>query len=397
MDKKTIAIQAGRYPEQYEGAVNPPIIQTSTVLFPTLKSYYEAEQGRAYYEQSKRVHSRDYGYGIAGTATSYALREAFAALEGADHCLVYPSGLNAITSTLTAFLKKGDHLLLPDSVYGPTRRFCHKELKRYGVESSYYDPLIGEGIVQLIQENTRIILLESPGSLTFEIQDIPAIMQAVQKVNPSIVTVIDNSWATPFYFSPFQFGIDVSIHAGTKYVGGHSDILLGLVNFNEKVAPSLYDNYHNTGVCVSPHECYLAQRGLRTMLTRLQAHEKTALSIANKLESHPKVTKILHPALPSFPQHAIWKRDFTGSTGLFSIILDQHYSLEKLSQMIDPMEVFGIGCSWGGYESLILALDPKGGRSVTKWEAEGSLIRIYTGLEAEEDIYNDLLAGLERL
>lgn len=397
MDKKTLSIHTGRYPHENDGAVNPPIVQSSTILFKTLKDYIDAESGIPQYEYTKRQRSRDYGYGIAGTTTTFSLRETMATLENADHCLVFPSGLNAITSTLTAFLKAGDHILVTDSIYGPTRRFCNKELKRFGIETTYYDPLIGNDITSLIKDNTKIVFCESPGSITFELQDIPAITQAVKSVNDDIVTIIDNSWATPLYFSPFEHGIDVSIHAGTKYIGGHSDLLLGLVNFNEKYAKKMFDMFHNLGISTSPNDCYLAQRGIRTMPTRLKQHEETALEIAISLEKNPRIAKVLHPALPSFPQHELWKRDFQGSTGLFSVILKKHYTIDEIAKMTDNMNLFGIGCSWGGYESLLLPLDPRGGRTATKWEAEGTLLRIYIGLEAPEDLLTDLEDGLERL
>ena len=249
----------------------------------------------------------------------------------------------------------------------------------------------------MIRENTKIVFVESPGSVTFEIQDIPAITKAVRETNDSIVTIIDNSWATPFYFAPFEHGIDVSIHAGTKYIGGHADLLIGLVTFSDKVKKPMFDMYHNTGVCASPQDCYMAQRGIRTMFTRIKQHEQTALSIAKVLEKHPLISRVLHPALPSFPQHELWKRDFKGSTGLFSVILKKHYSIDEISKMINHMKYFGIGCSWGGFESLMLPLDPRSARTATKWEAEGTLLRIYTGLEDENDLLKDLEEGLDRL
>ena len=397
MDKKTLAIQAGRYPSENNGYVNPSISLSSTILFPTFKDYIESESGKTLYPASKKVRSRDNGYGIAGTDTTFSLREAVAKLENYDHCLIFPSGLNAITNSLLAFLRSGDHILVVDSVYGPTRRFCNKDLKRLGVETEYYDPEIGEGIKELIRDNTKIVFMESPGSITFEMQDIPLINKTVKSINKNIVTIIDNSWATPFYFSPMEHGVDVSIHAGTKYIGGHSDILLGTVSFNDSHAKEMFDLFHNIGSFTSPYECYLAQRGIRTMITRVKQHEYNALEMAKKLENNNKVSKVLHPALPSFKGYDIWKRDFKGSTGLFSIILDKHYSIEQLSNMLDNMSHFGIGCSWGGYESLILALDPKSSRTATKWESEGTLIRIYTGLEDIDDLIEDIESGLNRL
>lgn len=397
MKKDTLAVQVGRNPTKQQGTVNPPIHQTSTILFPTLRSYHDADRGKAFYEDSHNVKSYDYSYGITGTPTTYALQQAMTQLENADHSFILPSGLSALTTALFAFLEAGDHILMVDTVYGPTRRFCHAELKRFGVETTYYDPLIGADIAKLVKSNTKIVFTESPGSITFEVQDIPAITKAVKAINEDIVVMIDNSWATPLYFQPFDFGIDISIHAGTKYIGGHSDIMLGVINCKEKHFKPLFKSFHHLGNSASPQDCYLAQRGIRTMPVRLRQHEETALALAKWLDAQDKVAKVLHPALPSCPGHDIWKRDFNGSTGLFSIILDKQYDFEALSRMIDPMQHFGIGCSWGGFESLILNLDPSSARTATKWEAQGSLIRIYAGLEDVDDLIHDLESGLKRL
>ncbi|MCD6035828.1 MAG: cystathionine beta-lyase [Rickettsiales bacterium] len=401
MKKETLAIQAGRRPLEHEGSVNPPIHQTSTILFPTLNDYYEAERGTPFYQTSKHTASdetaMDYGYGISTNPTVFALQEACIALEGADHALIYPSGLQAITSALLAFLKAGDHILVVDTIYGPTRRFCNNELKRFGVETTFYDPLIGEGIRDLIQDNTRIVFTESPGSITFEIQDIPTISRVAKSIREDIIILMDNSWATPLFFDPFAHGVDVAIQAATKYIGGHSDVLLGIVTCKKKHFSALYRNYRHLGASPSPHACYLAQRGIRTLAVRLKQHQETALSLAKQLKNHPKVSRVLHPALPDCPGHELWKRDFTGATGLFSIILDRHYNIPELSKMIDPMKHFGIGCSWGGFESLILALNPVTVRTAAPWKAEGSLIRIYAGLEAVEDLAQDFEDALKRL
>lgn len=397
MHKNTKAVHAGRYPMEQRGAVNPPIYQASTIIFPTLKAYNEAEKGKVFYKGGPEVSSYDRSYGITGTYTTNSLEEAIAAIEEADSCLILSSGLNAIVVAILGFVEAGDHILMADSVYGPTRRFCHSQLQRFNVDVTYYDPMIGEGIADLIQENTKIVYTESPGSLTFEIQDIPAISKAAKAVNEDIIVIMDNSWATPLYFRPYDHGVDVSIHAVTKYMGGHSDVLMGAITCRKQYFKTIYKTFHHFGSNVSPQETYLAQRGLRTLPTRLKHHEESALTIATWLQDHPKVQRVLHPAFESCPGHEIWKRDFKGSTGLFSIILDKEYSFDELSAMIDPMELFSIGCSWGGYESLVLALDPTSVRTATQWEKTGSMVRLYVGLEYVGDLKTDLEKALDRL
>lgn len=397
MHDETIAVTSGRKPFINSGNVNPPIYKTSTVLFKTMKEYMEAASGRPVYENTKSVYSIDYSYATTGTPTTYALRTAIAELEGADDCLILPSGLSAITTTLLTFLSSGDHLLIVDNVYGPTRRFCNNVLSRLGIEVTFYDPLIGSNIKNLIQKNTKIIFCESPGSLTFEVQDIPAISAAAKKVNKDIIIVSDNSWSTPLYFKPFMHGVDISIHAGTKYICGHSDMLLGTVSSKKKHFETLFTSFRNFGNVASPDDCYNAARGLRSMPTRLKQHEKSALQIASYLASRKEVKSVLHPAFDSCPGHEIFKRDFKGSTGLFSIVLDKKYSLEAISNMTDNMKYFGIGCSWGGFESLILLINPGTTRSTTKWTTKNTVIRLHIGLENVEDLQNDLSAGLDRL
>ena len=394
MKPETLAITSSKNYKKNQGTVNTPIHKTSTILFETWEEYMEAEYGKDVYE-SGNGQIADFSYGIGGTPTRFDLQKTLAELEGADYSLVAPSGLSAITTVLLALVSTGDHILITDSVYGPTRRFCNKELKRLGVETEYYDPLIGSNIRDLIKDNTKLIFTESPGSLTFEIQDIPAISK-IAKEN-DIAVLIDNSWASSFYFKPFEHGVDISIQAGTKYIGGHSDLLLGTISCNNKYIKKIFNAYKNLGVSVAPEDCYTALRGIRTMPTRLKAHEKSALSIASWLESHSKVKSVLHPALPSFEGHDLWKRDFTGSTGLFTIILDKKYSYESICNMINGMKYFGIGASWGGYESLIIHFDPKTIRTAKKWDIEETCIRLYIGLEAEEDLKGDIKSGLERL
>ena len=395
MKKETKLVLAGKNYKDNFGSVNIPVHRTSTILFPTLEAYSQAEQGKPYYKIKGNV-ATDYSYGTSGTPTAFALQNAICEIEGAKYCLVFPSGLAAITTTLLALLESGDHVLISDSVYWPTRRFCNKELARFGIEASYYDPLIGEGISKLIKKNTKLIFTESPGSLTFEIQDIPAITKIAKQ--KKIPVIIDNSWATPLYFNPFKHGVDISLQAGTKYIGGHSDVIIGVVTTNDdNLYKSLARAKKHYGITVSPDDCYLALRGLRTMGVRLKAHEETALKVAKWLGTRPEVKTILHPALPSCPGHELWKRDFSGATGLFSFILDKKYSKEAIAAMVDNMKIFGIGASWGGFESLIMPIDPSAIRTASKWPHKGNCIRIYTGLEDVSDIIKDLENGLERL
>jgi cystathionine beta-lyase len=365
-------------------------------LFPSLEAYHDAENGKAFYETDTFTPSPDYSYGTSGTPTVFALREALAELDGVKYALTYPSGLSAITITLNALLQSGDHILVTDSVYGPTRRFCNKELKRFGVEVTFYDPLIGGDIATLIQPNTKVIFTESPGSLTFEVQDIPAIT-AVAKQH-DIISIMDNSWATPLFFNPFAHGIDIAIQAATKYINGHSDVLLGVVTCDDEyIFGKLSSTYRHYGVCPSPDDCALASRGLRTIAVRVKQHQSNALALASWLKKQPLVNRILHPAFVDCPGHDIWKRDFTGSTGLFSIVLNQRYTDAQISAMVNGLELFGIGASWGGYESLLIHITPAYVRSATRWPEPNTVLRIYVGLEDVDDLIDDLQKGFERI
>ncbi len=395
MKQETLAILSGKDPKASKGTVNPPIYKTSTVLFPTLKDYADSETGKDFHNSGQGTKAADFSYGISGTATTFTLQKILSDMEGGGHSIVTPSGLMAITTTLLSFLSAGDHILVTDSVYGPTRRFCNKELKRFGVETTYYPPNIGKDIAKLFQKNTKLVFTESPGSLTFEMQDIPAITKIAH--TKGAVVVMDNSWATSLYFKPLEHKVDVSIQAGTKYIGGHSDLLLGTISTTDEHIDRIFKTYKHLGGHTSPDDCYMAIRGIRTMPTRIKAHEKAALNIAKWLEKRPEVAKVLHPALPSFEGHKIWKRDFTGSTGLFTIILDKKYSFAALSNMIDNYKIFGIGSSWGGFESLAITFDPSSIRTAQKWTEKGSCVRLYIGLEAEEDLIKDLEAGFKRL
>jgi cystathionine beta-lyase len=281
-----------------------------------------------------------------------------------------------------------------DTVYGPVRRFCDALLARFGVETTYYPPGIGDGIAALIRRNTRIVYLESPGSLTFEIQDVPAISAAAHAAGAMVV--MDNTWATPLFFKPFDRGVDVSVHAATKYIGGHSDLMLGLVVTKQAHFTTLKGTAHGLGFAAAPDDCYLALRGLRTLSVRLRRHQETGLALARWLQTRPEVSTVLHPALPGTPGHEIWKRDFTGASGLFGVVL-QPFSKAAVAAMVDGMELFPMGFSWGGYESLILPVHPEASRSATRWNAPGPVLRIHAGLEDPEDLIADLARGFERL
>ena len=371
---RTRLVEGGRRKEWRGRLVNPPVERASTILF-----------DRAAELETHRARLGSYHYGLQGTATHWALSEALTALEpGAAGTALYSSGLAAITTALLAMLKPGDDLLVTDSVYGPTRHFCDSFLKRYGVVTRYCDPLIGAGIEQLISDATRVILLESPGSMTMEVQDVPAIC-AVAKER-GIVTLIDNTWATPLLFPALAAGVDVSILAATKYVGGHADLLLGTVTATAEHFDRLQRMSWDLGHAVSADDAFLASRGLRTMAVRLKQHEESALEIARWLKEQPRVGRVLHPALPDCPGHDIWKRDFKGSSGLFSFELEDASATER-ETFVESLELFGIGFSWGGYESLAIPVDPR--RAVSEAPAP-NLIRLHVGLEDPADLIADL-------
>ena len=397
MEKKihdsTRIIHAGRNPKEQGWMVNPPIYQTSTIVFPTLKDLLYAERG---YSNNDLVQPYELKYGRYGTQTNFALEQAVAEIEGGYNTFVTSSGAAAINTALVAFLKQGDHMLLVDNVYSPTRGFADKFLKKLGIETTYYDPLIGADIAKLIKKNTKVIFLESPGSQTFEIQDVPAICKIAKKNN--IVTILDNSWASGIYFKPFEHGVDVSVMALTKYINGHSDIMMGSITIQEKHFRVMYEAFRYMAVTASPHSCYMVQRGLRTVKLRMDQCFKSALEMAKWLESRPEVEKVLYPALPSDSNHQLWKRDFSGAAGLFSIILDKKYSNEALARMLDKLHYYGMGYSWGGYESLILPFDASSIRTATKYPfTNKTCIRINIGLEDVADLQDDLEAGFKRL
>jgi len=378
---ETKLVGGGRDPHANFGIVNPPVYHASTVLAPTLAAW------------RKRDFKTQIVYGRMGTPTQRALEEAVALVEGGDRAIAVSSGLGAITTALTAFTKAGDHILVTDNVYNPARNFCRNVLAKYGVETTFFDPLIGGGIAELMRDNTTVVYLETPGSLTFEMQDVPAIAAAAHA--RGAVVMHDNTWGTPLFFKSFEKGVDVSIHAATKYIVGHSDAMLGILVTTDKYYDTLIQGFRSLGQHAAPDDCYLALRGLRTMAVRLHQHQANALAVARWLEARPEVGRVLYPALPSDPGHALWQRDFLGASGLLGMILDRHYDDTALGAMLDHMELFAMGASWGGYESLILPGAPP--RTATSWEPSGTLLRLHVGLEHVDELIADLGAGFARL
>ena len=369
----------GYNPRDYHGFVNPPVVHASTVLFPDARTMDRRAQ--------------KYTYGTRGTPTTDALAEAINELEGSAGTILIPSGLAAVTVPLLAFAKAGDHILVVDSVYHPTRNFCDTLLTRLGIETEYYDPGIGAGISKLMRPNTTIVHTEAPGSNTFEMQDIRAIADAAHA--GGAVVMMDNTWATPLYFKPLDFGADISMHAATKYPSGHSDVLFGTVSANAKHWDQLREANITLGTCASPDDSYQILRGLRTMGIRLERHQQSALELAQWLEGHEDVVKVLHPALPSFDGHEIWKRDFKGASGLFSIVLREPDPARQKTRgyaFLDALRIFGLGYSWGGYESLAVMAN-LADRKVAKAPEGGPVIRLQIGLEDVADLKRDLERG----
>ena len=397
MEKKageaTRIVHAGRDPKEQGWMVNPPIYQTSTIVFPTLKDLLYAERG---YSNNDLVQPYELKYGRYGTQTNFMLEKAIADLEGGYNTFVTSSGAAAINTALVAFLKQGDHMLLVDNVYSPTRSFADKFLKKLGIETTYYDPLIGEDIKKLIKKNTKVIFMESPGSLSFELQDVEAICKVARK--QGIVTILDNSWASGIYFKPLDHGVDVSVMALTKYINGHSDTMMGAITVQEKHFRAMYEAFRYMAVTAAPFSSYMVQRGMRTAKVRMDHCFNSALEMAKWLETRSEVMQVLYPALESDSNNKLWKRDFTGAAGLFTIILDRKYSNEALARMVDKLHYYGMGYSWGGYESLILPIDPTAVRTAIKWpHSNKTCLRINVGLEDVEDLKSDLEAGFKRL
>src|SRR5437773_121762 len=384
--KDTLLTHLGRNPEAQHGAINPPVYHASTILS---KNMAEWENRR-----DPRVHFGVVRYGLSGTPTTFALEELLAKIEGGYRAAIVGSGLAAITAPLQGCLSQGDHLLMVDTTYGPARNFCERVLTRCGVETTYYDPLIGDGITRLMRPNTKVVYVESPGSLTFEVQDVPAIAAAAHASGAKVL--MDNTWASPYLFHSFEHGVDVSIHAATKYIVGHSDVILGAVITNEEMYLPVRTMAADLGHCAGPDDAYFALRGLRTLSVRLERHEKNALAVARWLQTRPEVSRVLYPALPEDPGYELWKRDFLGASGLFGVVL-KPASKAAVYAMIDALDLFGIGSSWGGYESLILPTNPARGRTATRWEAEGPTLRLHIGLEDPQDLIEDLERGFHQL
>jgi cysteine-S-conjugate beta-lyase len=374
-------ILSGRNLDDSFGFVNPPIVRGSTVVYPNFEDFM-ARKAR-------------FTYGTMGNPTLEALETAINDIESGAGCVVVPSGLMACTLPLLACLSAGDHVLITDSVYRPTREFCDKTLSRYGIDITYYDPLIGANIATLFRKNTRAVMCEAPGSQTFEMQDIPAIVKAAHA--HGAVVLMDNTWATPLYFDAHAHGVDYSIQAGTKYPAGHSDVLIGSVSARtHEQYKLLRETWESLGLIIAPEDAFLTLRGMRTMVLRLAHQYEAGLEIAHWLQARPEVSKVLHPALPSDPGHAIWKRDFKGASSLFTIVL--HSAPRKaLAAMLDDMSFFGMGASWGGFESLALPFEAGAYRTATQWQPEGPTIRLHIGLEKVEDLKRDLDAGFARL
>lgn len=391
MKDATQIVSLGRRPDEHQGAVNPPVYRASTILSETLAEYRNAGANRG---------RRAVTYGRHGVPTTHALEDALAALENGARARLCPSGLAAVTTPLLAFLGAGDHLLMSDSCYGPTRRFCNGMLRRLGVETTFYDPLIGAGVRDLVRPSTRVIFMESPGSWTFEVQDVSAIAEIAN--DAGIWTMIDNTWATPLYFKPLDFGVDLSIQAATKYVSGHADVMMGAVIASKAAEPKLSRGFLELGVSASPDDAYLALRGMRTLSLRMERHWTSGLKLAEWLFAQPEVVEVVHPALPWDPGHRLWKRDFSGASGLFAFVLRPEFAdTRALSVFVDNLELFGIGDSWGGFESLLVPGAPGRLRSATPWprpgRPDGQVMRISVGLEDPDDLIADLRAGFERL
>jgi cystathionine beta-lyase len=384
MHKETELIHLSAALEAWEGLVNPPVCHASTVLYRNLEELRTRRAGP--YPKSN--------YGRFGTATSQALETAIARLEGADHTLVVSSGLAAIVHGLLAFLGSGDHLLMVDSVYAATRGFCKDELRRLGIETTYYDPNDLPGLAAALRPTTRVVYVESPGSLTFEMQDIPAVAKVAHE--HGAVVVADNTWSTPLYFSAFEHGIDVSIQAATKYIAGHSDVMLGTISCRTAHWPVIERVFRNLGACAGPDDCYLALRGLRTMAVRLRQHHETSLALAHWLRGRPEVERVIHPALPHDPGHTLWQRDMPGAGGVFGVLL-KPVATQDLAAMLDGMELFRMGYSWGGFESLMIPVYPEKLRTRPRWTHAGPTLRIHAGLEHVDDLIRDLERGFERL
>ena len=379
MKDPTLITHAGRDTDPHIEIVNPPVYRASTVLFPSAKALHD--------------HSQPYIYGRRGTPTTRALEQAICALEGGTRTVLLPSGLAAISCALLALLSAGDEVLITDSCYGPARHFADTVLKRMGIAARYYDPTIGSGIAKLITDKTRVVYCESPGSLTLEIQDIPAIAREAHAKGARLIA--DNTWASPLFCKPLSLGADLVVESATKYIAGHSDVMLGAVTANAQTAKALYETHGSMGSCAAPDDVYLTLRGLRTLSVRMKQHQENARVLAEWLQGRPEVEQVLHPAMPGAPGHEIWRRDFSGAAGTFSVML-KACPEKAVHALVDGLKLFGIGYSFGGYESLVLPSDPAAIRTATPWRG-GPLVRFHIGLEDPTDLITDLEAGFARL
>jgi len=382
----TRAITRGRTSAEHHGVVNTPVYHASTILHPDVDAFEKRHDPNA--------NRRKVIYGLLGTPTTFDLEEVLADLEGGHDAVLVPSGLASISVALLSFLRPGDHLLVADTVYPPTRSFCDQHLARFDITVDYYDPLVGGEIESLIQPATRVIFMESPGSFTFEVQDIPAITEVARK--RGITTILDNTWSTPLFFKSFSHGVDVSVHAATKYLSGHSDVVMGAIICAEHAWDNVRRTHRHLGQCVGPDDAYVTLRSIRNLSTRLNAHHKQGLALAEWLAQRDEVAEVLHPGLSEHPGHAVWQRDYLGACGLFSIVLHPK-SREAVLAMVNGMELFRIGASWGGFESLMIPVYPEQYRTATAWDASRPTLRIHAGLEDLDDLTSDLEAGFKRL
>lgn len=388
---ETKLVSAGRSKKYTLGSVNSVIQRASSLVFDTVEAKKHATRNRA---------NGELFYGRRGTLTHFSLQEAMCELEGGAGCALFPCGAAAVANTILAFVEQGDHVLITNTAYEPSQDFCTKVLARLGVTTGWFDPLVGADIVKHIQPNTKVVFLESPGSITMEVHDIPAIVGAVRRVAPDAVIMIDNTWAAGVLFKALDFGIDISIQAGTKYLIGHSDAMVGMAVSNARCWEQLRENAYLMGQMLDADTAYMTSRGLRTLGVRLRQHHESSLKVAEWLANHPQVARVNHPALPGSKGHEFWKRDFTGSSGLFSFVLNKRLSNEALSAYLDNFSLFSMAYSWGGFESLILpnqpehiaAIRPEGDVDFT-----GTLIRLHIGLENVDDLIADLAAGFTRI
>lgn len=387
----TALVNAGRSKKYTQGSVNSVIQRASSLVFDTVEAKKHATRNRA---------NGELFYGRRGTLTHFSLQEAMCELEGGAGCALFPCGAAAVANTILAFVEQGDHVLMTNTAYEPSQDFCTKILAKLGVATSWFDPLIGADIAQLIRPETRVVFLESPGSITMEVHDVPAIVAAVRQVAPEAIIMIDNTWAAGILFEALDFGIDISIQAGTKYLIGHSDAMVGTAVANARCWPQLRENAYLMGQMLDADTAYMTSRGLRTLGVRLRQHHESSLRIAEWLAQHPQVARVNHPALPGSKGHEFWKRDFTGSSGLFSFVLNKRLNDAELAEYLDNFSLFSMAYSWGGFESLILANQPEQIAHIrpdAEVDFSGTLIRLHIGLENVDDLQADLAAGFARI